>query len=625
MEFGDYTKWCKDKDGNLPTQLNVLALVGNGFDIQALQDLKVQGDTKYESFYHFLKTRKFNKENCIFRVMEDRKWEKDCEDCLDRLKDCLEREENCENCLEQKQKGSDYGNWSDIEQAIQELANGKHSYCRNEEGKVALDKLAQDLSEIQSEFSEFLNQLVTPKVLDVLSKVAQGNDEGKRDKLVDDVNKLLESDYERKYFLILDGMRKVLFLRDKKKEEKLGELKEELENSVNEFARERMIEDLSKLLEESDLLEGDDEKLFDALFDLFDESGEGVREQLLSNLKDFNSTNRPHLRCKIEKVLLGEEWPKSGKTLKNLRFLLRNDEQGRKWLRDVLKKYLWDGDSRKPLTLISFQNFLGDLDEEELGSAKMKDEVDNHIRDNTRTVFNFHFINFNYTFLFDNYIYLDQEQFTPKPYNRSNCNISFHPNPHGYNWTEKSNRDTSHSSLLVTHAPIHPHGIQTVPRSILFGIDAGDGGVTPETYGSIEKHPEWKFAKPYWAQNTLKYGPLIEEADYFIIFGTSLGKTDRWWWESIGERIDNKNDNLEVFLYEWMENGVKDLGCKARENAKEEARKKFAKAAGCDDYKEVQEKVRVVLYDNETERAWLNTNPQRVPVWADRAQKWQEM
>lgn len=53
MPYADYTTKVNDAI----RQHNIMVLVGNGFDIQAFSDLNVRGDTKYTSFYYFLKSR----------------------------------------------------------------------------------------------------------------------------------------------------------------------------------------------------------------------------------------------------------------------------------------------------------------------------------------------------------------------------------------------------------------------------------------------------------------------------------------------------------------------------------------------------------------------------------------
>lgn len=59
-------------------------------------------------------------------------------------------------------------------------------------------------------------------------------------------------------------------------------------------------------------------------------------------------------------------------------------------------------------------------------------------------LYNFLFINFNYTELLDNYIYLDKSQFEPHRYKNADRNFTFFPNPDGK--LTEFNEDTSWSS-----------------------------------------------------------------------------------------------------------------------------------------------------------------------------------
>ena len=89
-------------------------------------------------------------------------------------------------------------------------------------------------------------------------------------------------------------------------------------------------------------------------------------------------------------------------------------------------------------------------------------------------------------------------------------------------------------SYLLTDV-VHPHGMQYVPRSLLFGVDAAE-----ESAG--------KLAKPYWAQNDTKFGDLFPETDLFIIFGCSLGESDGWWWRNIVDRL-TRSEPCDAIIY----------------------------------------------------------------------------
>lgn len=358
-------------------QYNIMAIIGNGFDIQVLSDLGSPVDTRYESFYHYLKYRKFSASNCILRKME-------------------------------QLHESGAANWSDLEGAIGDLLD---------RDKVAAEDVTKDLKEMQREFSKFLDQVATP--------------------------------------------------------------------------------------------------------------------DLLANLGDLSVAN---------------SW-----------------------------------------TIGNFTSFLGDVtDPDEYGKMILPTRL------NIGDLFNFQFVNFNYTTLLDDHVYLDQVQFDPHPYQQSDRNINFRPNPRGHS-SGKERGGFRMVSYLVSDV-VHPHGVQYTPRSLLFGIDSAQG-------------PALKLTKPYWAQNEAKYGELFADTDLFIIFGCSLGETDGWWWRAVARALVEQR-NSELMIY-WRrsadESGLTDT----------DVRDRFAAVAGSDAKLEAVliDKMRVILYDDATERAWLNTNQANAPHW----------
>lgn len=244
------------------------------------------------------------------------------------------------------------------------------------------------------------------------------------------------------------------------------------------------------------------------------------------------------------------------------------------------------------LTMMSFTKFLGDIeDADEYSKMRLPQRL------NIGDLFNFKFINFNYTTLLDDFIYLDQTQFDPHPYKSSDRNSNFRPNPRGHRHAPERQR-FSMASYLVSDV-VHPHGVQYTPRSLLFGIDeVDDAGAR-------------RLSKPYWAQNKVKYEELFSQTDLFIIFGCSLGETDRWWWRAIIDGLMGNND-ADLILY-WRR-GAHEAGLTATE-----LRARFAEAAGyyvdsgVNDV--LEDRARVVLYDDSTDRAWLNTNSATVPRW----------
>lgn len=107
------------------------------------------------------------------------------------------------------------------------------------------------------------------------------------------------------------------------------------------------------------------------------------------------------------------------------------------------------------LSIQTLGEFLKDLDD--LNNLNFIKKINHY------DLFNFIFANFNYTPLLDNYIFLDKIQFDPHKFRGVDRNFNFK-----YQIPDQSEIDLY--SYLVTEV-IHPHGFQTTPRSILFGID----------------------------------------------------------------------------------------------------------------------------------------------------------
>jgi hypothetical protein len=194
------------------------------------------------------------------------------------------------------------------------------------------------------------------------------------------------------------------------------------------------------------------------------------------------------------------------------------------------------------LAVRSMADFIGDVAKgsRTFGSFAFPEETDHY------DLFNYLFVNFNYTPLLDDYVFRDAQQFQPQAHRYADRNFMFWPNPtdhpNGY-----GTQDTGWSSYVRSEV-IHPHGQQPIPRSLLFGIDAPD-----DLAAGI--HPHRRLMKPYWAMNRIEYGHLFSDTRLFIIFGCSLGKTDGWWWRRVYEALNRQTDDgaplSELIIYWW--------------------------------------------------------------------------
>lgn len=189
-------------------------------------------------------------------------------------------------------------------------------------------------------------------------------------------------------------------------------------------------------------------------------------------------------------------------------------------------------------------------------------------------LYNFLFVDFCYTSLLDNYMYLDKGQFDPHTWKTVDRNFEFYPE------MVLTSNPTKYSSYLVTDI-IHPHGIQDVPRSILFGVDI------PDFNKGTSK--EKRLIKSYWSRYDVKYKSYFEETRLFMIYGMSLSKTDGWWLDQIFECIINNGAELIIYKY----------GCEKEESIKNQfiqacIRHKNVKKA---DAEKVKQNIYVVTFE----------------------------
>lgn len=174
--------------------------------------------------------------------------------------------------------------------------------------------------------------------------------------------------------------------------------------------------------------------------------------------------------------------------------------------------------------ITSLSKFLFDLGKNH-SKLRFKQNLDHY------HLYNFLFVNFNYTMLLDNYIYLDKGCFDPHMFKTVDRNFKFYMDPH--------KQDDSLSSYVLTNI-IHPHGNQYTPRSMLFGTDLPEYDKTK---------PIKKMIKSFWAQNDVKYRRYFEDTELFIVYGMSLSITDGWWMKKIYDRLAGDKAELIIYYY----------------------------------------------------------------------------
>lgn len=244
--------------------------------------------------------------------------------------------------------------------------------------------------------------------------------------------------------------------------------------------------------------------------------------------------------------------------------------------------------SKNRWAINTLSKFIADLDAEDFGNITFKEECGHY------DLFNWFFVNFNYTSIFDNYIHLDKGQFDPHPYVHADRNFQFFPGFNKFGHPTALTNPTEFSSYLLTDIA-HPHGLQNIPKSMLFGFDNS-------RQVSYSNRTTSKFMKPYWGQNDKKYSRFFSDTRLFIIFGHSLGSTDEWWWKYIVETI--LTSEAELIIYNYLHSGNSQQLASAEQ--KKIVKNRFMKASGArlskDDCTKVTNKIFVVNFNQETNR-----------------------
>lgn len=250
--------------------------------------------------------------------------------------------------------------------------------------------------------------------------------------------------------------------------------------------------------------------------------------------------------------------------------------------------------AEKSLAVKSMSQFIGDVAERSstFNSFVFPEETEHY------HLFSYKFVNFNYTPLLDDYVFRDPQQFKPQAYKYADRNFMFAPNPTAH--ANGYGNDKTGLSGYVRSEVIHPHGQQSIPRSLLFGIDAPDRldqGQDTRRY----------LMKSYWAMNRVEYGHLFSDTRLFIIFGCSLGKSDGWWWRRVYEALNRQADNggplSELIIYWWTPVAT-------HVTREEVLGTLFAGVAGTPDEPErasIEDRIQVVVYTDEIPSAFLAT------------------
>lgn len=229
----------------------------------------------------------------------------------------------------------------------------------------------------------------------------------------------------------------------------------------------------------------------------------------------------------------------------------------------------------------TMEEFIGDLSEEQYECIKFPAGAQHHAK------IDYNFLNFNYSYLLDNFVY---SRFDPHPYSLSENNAEFNQNPKRYQkgshhdgWWSNTNPSSVQRNVKV----YHPHGTIGIPSSILFGNSKAES-----YHNSRAKHQDKlyyktelnkRLDKEYWNKAEKDYSSMFSNTDLFVIYGHSLGETDKWWWKKMLSQI--KLREKEIIIYEYGE-----------QNLKEKLEQYCEKL----DFEDVKDQIFCVRFDEET-------------------------
>lgn len=191
-------------------------------------------------------------------------------------------------------------------------------------------------------------------------------------------------------------------------------------------------------------------------------------------------------------------------------------------------------------------SFLGDLQKEDWEKIAFKDYP------RYQSEIEYKIFNFNYSTLADNYFF---HLFDRHPYNVSNNNTDFYPNPRGFKgegYIQKYDK----KSLRTTIKFYHPHGQLSIPESILFGIGYNRKTYQTSTSSTSNFHENFgekltkKLDKLYWSELGAEKDLEIIQTDLFIIYGHSIGESDKWWWQKILQALARGDAELIIYDYD---------------------------------------------------------------------------
>ena len=96
------------------------------------------------------------------------------------------------------------------------------------------------------------------------------------------------------------------------------------------------------------------------------------------------------------------------------------------------------------------------------------------------------------------------------------------------------------------------------------------------------------FVKPYWIENNSNYEKYLNESNLYIVFGHSIGESDRYWWKSISDNLKNKKAELIIYNFTYNDTNEEKMKIKF----------KFLVAAGWEEEETISDVLKSIFVVN---------------------------
>lgn len=204
-------------------------------------------------------------------------------------------------------------------------------------------------------------------------------------------------------------------------------------------------------------------------------------------------------------------------------------------LKNISEKSNYEGKNKH-----TFYSFSSDINEDD--KLKFNDVVDHNLR------MEWSVFNLNYTYIADNYLSVDLTCDNLHEWVGSYNNLGYQPPLSKHKGATQTEYQVKFDMSIF-----HPHGSVSIPSSLLLGVNdinqLNDVKINEnDLYRDIHRK-EQEISKEFLAQDDEKYKSIIDKGMLFILFGVSLGETDKWWWKQIINRMSEEFDLGDKGLY----------------------------------------------------------------------------